>query len=396
MDDSRPVALLLTPVWPAPGESGRALRAWDWLQELTKSYRVIILIDEKSDQPQIPIGLISECWSVPRVIVAKVRWRRALCLLCPPLCLVNFSLTVDWIPLRLEGVLKLVLAKLSGQPIARVVVYRLYLHDAAKQISQYFPAAQLELDMDDLESRTRWSLSAALLRMGQFLSAMRMASSAAQYALIERFVHGPYQKVWLASKDDSQRLRTSLAPSVEHRPNRLPFLPIVADPPQGVLHLLFVGTLNYPPNEEAVRMLVLQILPILRSQLALSWRLCVVGRHASASLQTLLASCPEVVFVPDAVTVTPWYESSHIVLIPLRAGGGTKFKSLEGFAHLRPVISSPHGMRGLDAVPGVHYLQAHTPEQFAKAIVLLATDTALSARLAEAGRDLIAPDGKLV
>jgi polysaccharide biosynthesis protein PslH len=393
--DLRPLALLLSPVWPAPGESGRALRAWDWLQELKLNYRVILLVDEKAGLPfalsPMPTTSDESYFSI-QTFPSNPRWR-AFAKLFPPICLINPNLSVDWMQWRLDEALKPLVDNLSNQPVARVVVFRLYLHDAAKKIAQCFPEAQLELDMDDVESHTRWSLTGALLRMGHYFSALRMASSAAQFALIEHFVNGPYQKVWLASKEDSQRLRTSLAPTVAHRPNRLPSLPVVTKPPQGLLRLLFVGTLNYAPNEEAVRMLVLHVLPILRTQLLAPWRLCVLGRHASPSLQDFLAACSEVEFVSDALSVSSFYGSSHVVLIPLRAGGGTKFKSLEGFAYQRPVVSTEHGMRGLDAVPGVHYLQAQTPEEFAKAIVLLATDHVLSARLALAGRGLVTPDG---
>ena len=41
---SRPVALFVTPVLPLPGGSGRALRAWDWLQTLSREHRVHLLV----------------------------------------------------------------------------------------------------------------------------------------------------------------------------------------------------------------------------------------------------------------------------------------------------------------------------------------------------------------
>jgi glycosyltransferase involved in cell wall biosynthesis len=163
-----------------------------------------------------------------------------------------------------------------------------------------------------------------------------------------------------------------------------------------MLRMLFVGTLNYPPNEEAVRILVLKVLPLLRIALSEPWRLCVVGRHASTSLQALLETCPEVEFVPSAAAVRPWYQRSHMVLVPVFAGGGTKFKSLEGLAHQRPVVSTEHGMRGLNAVPGKHFLLANTPEQFTEAIQRLASSEALCKQLAEAGRHLVTPDWALV
>jgi polysaccharide biosynthesis protein PslH len=78
------------------------------------------------------------------------------------------------------------------------------------------------------------------------------------------------------------------------------------------------------------------------------------------------------------------------VVVPLRAGGGSKLKTLEAFAHQRPVVSTGHGVRGLDVTPGVHYLPAESPAEFANAIARLAQDPALALRIAQAGRALCA------
>ena len=93
-------------------------------------------------------------------------------------------------------------------------------------------------------------------------------------------------------------------------------------------------------------------------------------------------------FVPDADDLAAFYADSHIVLIPLRAGGGTKLKTLEAFAYRRPVISTRHGVRGLGAVVGEHYLHAETPMEFAEAVIRLEADPDLSERIAQAGWEL--------
>ena len=66
MSDEKPVALLLTPVLPLPTGSGRALRAWDWLQTLVKGYRVHVLaLEESSDCVKIPENYPAEAvWAI--------------------------------------------------------------------------------------------------------------------------------------------------------------------------------------------------------------------------------------------------------------------------------------------------------------------------------------------
>ncbi|MFM2275388.1 MAG: hypothetical protein RL211_1260 [Pseudomonadota bacterium] len=388
MNDLRPIALLLTPVLPVAGVSGRSLRAWDWLQELASTHRVHVLVVD-SQAPILPkADPATGVWTVAATTAVTSRGRRALGLLFPPLCLLSRRYLADWVHLAGGDISDDLGNELGREPVERVVVFRLYLHDVALAIARRFPLAALELDMDDLESRTRLSVAGSLLRMGYLRAAARWTATALQCLLVERYCPGPYHKVWLASEQDCQHARTRLAPVVCSRPNRLPMPMAIKAPPEGIIRLLFVGTLNYPPNEEAVLDLLNGVVPELRRRLNLPWRLCVVGRHASAHLTALLATAPEVEFVPNADTMTPWYEASHAVVVPLRSGGGTKLKTLEGFAHRRAVVSTRHGMRGLGAVAGEHYLLAETPAEFAAAITRLAHDHSLSERLAESGRVL--------
>jgi glycosyltransferase involved in cell wall biosynthesis len=402
--DSRPIAIFLTPVWPAPGGSGRALRAWDWLCTLSQTHRVHMLVDA-SATPESDSGdpnaeaLTEAIWRVPRQITSFSRIQRVLALLFPPWCLIDRRLTVDWAQWNLEPVLPRLQQQLAGEGVARVVVFRFYLHDIAKEISRAFPEASLELDMDDLESSTRWSVAGALLRLGRPIDVMGAACSAMQYALLERFLPGSYENLWLASRDDCDRLRTRLSARCAARPNRvrpLPELPTVESSdaelsPSTVkpLRLLFVGTLNYPPNEEAVRILAHKLVPLLRQRLRVPWRLCVVGRHASAELVASLQRTAEIEFVPDAPQMRPWYKAAEIVLVPMRAGGGTQFKSIEALSYGRAVIATPQGMRGLGAVPDQHYLSANTPLEFALAIERLIAEPAFRERLGRAGRALM-------
>jgi glycosyltransferase involved in cell wall biosynthesis len=84
--------------------------------------------------------------------------------------------------------------------------------------------------------------------------------------------------------------------------------------------------------------------------------------------------------VPD---IAPWYQNSTAVVVPVRAGGGTRIKVLEAFSHRRAVISTSIGMEGVDAVDDEHVLIANTPELFAERCVRLMADRVLRDRLAE-------------
>jgi glycosyltransferase involved in cell wall biosynthesis len=74
-----------------------------------------------------------------------------------------------------------------------------------------------------------------------------------------------------------------------------------------------------------------------------------------------------------------------MAIIPLRAGGGTRIKVLEAFAHGMPVVSTPIGCEGIDAVHDQHLLVADAPDAFAAACHRLLSDSDLARRLGESG-----------
>jgi polysaccharide biosynthesis protein PslH len=398
MNPTKPAALLLTPVLPWPTGSGRALRAWDWLQTLGKDYRVYVISLEKSvDCVEIPEDYPAEkIWMTANAKQLGSKFRRWIGLLFPFLAPWFRSLVVDWRRLTPSDTMLRELEISLGRSIEYIVVFRLYMHNIALELSSRFPDAIMDLDLDDLESLTRLSVAGSLTRMRRFREAIREIASAIQYWFLERWAPGPYRTAYLASQNDCHLLSTRLAERVVCRPNRLNVPESV--PPVSIekeLTLLFVGHLGYPPNEEAVCFLALCLAPELEKQLTLPWRLCVIGRHPSAELLQLMRGASRLEYISTAHHLERWYAEAHIVLIPLRAGGGTKYKTLEGFAHRRPLVSTRHGMRGLRALPGRHYLLAETATAFALAIERLAEDPALADRIAEAGWELCRKDYRI-
>lgn len=383
----RPVALFVTPVLPLPGGSGRALRAWDWLQALSLDYRVHLLIADGRDHwPELPTEYPAEAlWSLAEAASSTRRSHRLIGLLAPFLALFTRRFVIDWQRWNSTSLLEALGTHLAGETVQRIVVFRLYLQDLGPALATRYPRATCELDLDDLESHTRLSVAMALWRMGRYREAVRGLSTAIQYHLAERGIAPCYRQLYLAANDDAQHLSLRQEQVITCHPNRMALSHPLTPLQDGELGLLFVGTLNYPPNEEAVIFLVKDLVPLLRVRLASPWRLRIVGRHASPTLQALLRDEPRVDFHAEVDDLGDSYSLSHIVLVPLFAGGGTKLKTLEGFAHQRAVLSTRQGVRGLAAIPGEHYLPAECAEEFAVSIIELAARQDLVERVAKAG-----------
>lgn len=141
--------------------------------------------------------------------------------------------------------------------------------------------------------------------------------------------------------------------------DRLALLP--APPPPSPPRLLFVGTLDYPPNLEAVRELVQEHLPVLRAAFpGLVVRL--VGRDDAGALAAFRGR-DGVEAVGPVDDLLPHYRDSHAVYLPIRSGGGTRIKILEAWALGRPVLATAVGAEGLGGGDGVHWRQFESPQQ---------------------------------
>ncbi|HOU24511.1 MAG TPA: glycosyltransferase [Anaerolineae bacterium] len=157
--------------------------------------------------------------------------------------------------------------------------------------------------------------------------------------------------------------------------------------PGGPPTLVYVGSMDYPPNAEAVRSFVIETFPMIeRSQPDV--RLLLVGRNPPPSVVSLTRS--NVIVTGTVPDVAPYYEQSHVAIVPLISGGGTRLKILEALAQGVPVVSTPVGAEGLDLTPDQDLLIANTPESFASRVVQLLNEPALRAALASHGRRTVA------
>ncbi len=151
-------------------------------------------------------------------------------------------------------------------------------------------------------------------------------------------------------------------------------------------HLVFTGSMDWAPNENAVLAFLGEIWPEMRREQPDS-RFVVVGRNPSARLQARAREAGASVTgtVPD---VRPYLRGALGLVVPMRVGGGTRLKILEAFAAGVPVISTALGIEGILATPGVHYLVAETAREFADAARQLAEQPALRQAIVARARQL--------
>ncbi|HET6203103.1 MAG TPA: glycosyltransferase family 4 protein [Planctomycetota bacterium] len=173
----------------------------------------------------------------------------------------------------------------------------------------------------------------------------------------------------VVSEEDRARL-LDLAPSarVEVVPNSVDLdrLPLLPPPDLSRPMVLFVGSLDYPPNREAARRLLREHLPALRASLP-NLRCRIVGRDATGEIAALAraAGAEAAGYVPDLL---PHYREATALYAPIASGGGSRLKVLEAFALGRPVLTTAVGAEGLSARPGEHFLRVENPPEGVEAL----------------------------
>ena len=152
--------------------------------------------------------------------------------------------------------------------------------------------------------------------------------------------------------------------------------------------LVFSANFEYHPNIDAVAFLAREIWPRVR-KLHPELRLRLVGRGDRFIRHLLPEGSPE----NSGIEVTGPVDDAQaeiaqarIVVAPLRAGSGTRFKIIEAWAAARCVVATPLAAEGLAARDGVNIALASDATGFAAAISRLLDDSAARQRLASAGR----------
>ncbi len=157
--------------------------------------------------------------------------------------------------------------------------------------------------------------------------------------------------------------------------------------PESSTRLVFVGSLDWRPNQDAVRYFVNDILPAL-AKIGVNATVDIVGRNPSSDL-TALADDPAVNITGRVEDVRPYVEQAAVYVVPLRIGGGTRLKILEALAMKKAVVATSIGAEGLEVTDGENIMLADCPESFAEQIKQLLADKDLNRRLGEAGRTLV-------
>jgi glycosyltransferase involved in cell wall biosynthesis len=145
--------------------------------------------------------------------------------------------------------------------------------------------------------------------------------------------------------------------------------------------IVFTGSMDWLPNEDAVAWFAEAILPRIRAEVP-DARFTIVGRTPSQPVLDLARTHTDITVTGSVPDVRPYMERAAAFVIPLRVAGGTRLKVYEAMGMEIPIVSTTIGIEGLPVRHDAELLVADEPEAFAAAVVRLLREPALGDRLA--------------
>jgi glycosyltransferase involved in cell wall biosynthesis len=145
--------------------------------------------------------------------------------------------------------------------------------------------------------------------------------------------------------------------------------------------IVFTGSMDWLPNEDAVAWFAEAILPRIRAHVP-DAQFTIVGRTPSQPVRELARTHRGITVTGSVPDVRPYMERAAVFVIPMRVAGGTRLKVYEAMGMEIPMVSTTIGIEGLPIRHDAELLVADEPEAFAAAVVRLLREPALGARLA--------------
>src|SRR6516165_6881466 len=235
-----------------------------------------------------------------------------------------------------------------------------------------------------------YDLARQYARAGNSLT--RRLYAGANWRKLRREELGTYRDadgVYVCSAADERRLlnqapgvRTAVIPNaadVEY------YQPRPTDPPPDGRTVVYFGLLSTIPNIDGVVHFVQDIWPRI-AKADPEARCKIIGGRPPPSLLALAGPRVELTgFVSD---LRPHLAAAAALVVPLRLGGGTRLKIVEGMAMGKAIVSTSLGAEGIDAVPNRDLLIENEPAAFANAVNRLLADPGLAARIGQSARQL--------
>ena len=394
----RQTLLFVSPIRPARTGNGLAMRAGLFLEALSRDYHVTLLIipvagilndpscfAEKYATRIVTLdfdGKLDPLWALcERVTDPEARAKAFVDYPRPALC--RFATTPGIDAVR---------SALAGVDFDAIHVMRVYL---APYVAPFLLGTGQEgrfhasVDLDDDEALTHERFASLLESLGRSSEASVESSEAGKYTQLEAAWLPRFHRVVVCA-DTHERRISKAYPDLRAAivANHVALPRILLRWPHRGRRILFVGNLSYLPNVLGLADFIRLGLPRIRAALEHPVTFRIVGGSPVDEVIALAAQAG-IELVVNPADLARHYRWADLAIVPVTAGGGTRIKLLEAFAHRVPVVSTTIGAEGIPAVDRVHLRLADSHALFAEACADLLADIGQARRLARQARAFV-------
>jgi glycosyltransferase involved in cell wall biosynthesis len=390
----RPQALFVAPLMPSDGGNGLAMRTGFLLDAYAREFDVDLAV--------IPVA--GGLTKITPYVVARTR-RAAVLTLGPPDT--QFSLVSSVannearlaafrqygrpsMAARLGAAMQQALMAWACPSYELVHVSRLYLSGlAAAWMHGESDAPYLVLDCDEDDASAYGRLARLHRKWGRHGRATWLEAEAEAFRALQGQWLRRFDLLLAASTGEARLLRDRVVGKVvKVVPNVVPANALrwsARRMQPDRRDIIFVGNMSYLPNIDAVMWFASRIWPTLRSTVPFPVRFVVLGAGSPPEVRGLARS-PDIVVAGGVEDVGPHYGGAALVVVPIRAGGGTRIKLLESANYGVPIVATSFGAAGTGFRSGHELLLADGERDFAQACIKLLIDRKLACRLAQQAR----------
>lgn len=266
----------------------------------------------------------------------------------------------------------------SFQP-SHIILSRIDLTVYLEVIRQMF-GGQIILDLDESVESTGPSILSVMTHPGQGLVFKTFCNRVKE---AEEDSIRKVDQVWVSSKVEMDIVKStfnSVSSKVWTVPNSV--LVEAYAPDQGFGRnantLIYPASFAYEPSVHAAKFLINELMPII-PELKLKF----VGSHIPDWMKE--AATGNISVDGPVANIIPYLHSSSALVVPLKAGGGTRLKVIEALASGLPIVSTAFGVEGLGLTKGEDYLEAETAQEFAEQCRELLSNDNLAKKLSQRG-----------
>ena len=371
--------LVLDEEVPYPLNSGKRIRTWNLLRHLAREHTITLLCYGRPEQPGIPL---LEASGIRVVLVEELPptnslpfYAGALANLASPW---PYSVARHHTRRFLRAIRKLRASKHYDLVHCEWTPYASYIQDAGD-----LPMLVMAHNIETTVWRRRAEHSSSPAER------IYMGLQAAKMARFEKRCFAHATRVVAVTEEEQQTAKawgaraTSLVSNGVDTEYLKP-ASAAAEPDS----LLFLGSLDWQPNRDALLYLLREILPAIQTANPRA-TLRVVGRQPAAKLREQVEGLRGVEWVGEVPDIRPYFAQAAVVLVPLRIGGGSRIKILESLSMGKAVVTTTVGAEGLEVASGRDCVIADAPKDFARAVVELLADPERAAELGANGRSLV-------